>query len=70
MLLATNVAFYVVFGLFVVAMMVLTVIVVVWAVRHDMTGWKAWRQRQEAAALAQQARPPVQDAPPIPPRAP
>jgi hypothetical protein len=69
-MLATNTAFYVVFGIFVVAMVVLAVIIVIWAVRHDMTGWKAFRQRQEAAALAQQARPPVQDTPPIPPRTP
>ena len=40
----TDAAFYVVFGIFVVAMVVLAVIIVVWAVRHDMTGWKAWRK--------------------------
>ncbi|HXN59305.1 MAG TPA: hypothetical protein VN886_02525 [Acidimicrobiales bacterium] len=69
-MLATDAAFYVVFGIFVVAMVVLAVIIVVWAVRHDMTGWKAWRKRQETAMLAQQAHPPVQDTPPAPPRAP
>ena len=69
-MLATNIAFYVVFGIFVVAMVVLAGIIVVWAVRHDMTGWKAWRERQEAAALSQQAQPPAQDRPPVPPREP
>jgi hypothetical protein len=43
---ATDAAFLVVFGLFVVAMVVLVAIVVVWAVRHDMAGRSAWRQRQ------------------------
>ena len=46
---ATDVAFFVVFGLFVVAMLVLVVIIIVWAVRHDLTGRRAWRARQEAA---------------------
>ncbi|HEY1650552.1 MAG TPA: hypothetical protein VGG09_01600 [Acidimicrobiales bacterium] len=46
---ATDVAFFVVFGLFVVAMVVLVVIIIVWAVRHDITGRRAWRARQEAA---------------------
>ena len=41
-------AFYVVFGIFVVAFVVLAVIVIVWAVRHDVAGRQAWRARQEA----------------------
>jgi hypothetical protein len=41
-------AFFVIFGIFVVAMLVLVVIVIRWAVRHDMAGRKAWRARQEA----------------------
>jgi hypothetical protein len=45
---ATNAAFFVVFGIFVVAMIVLVVIVVMWAVRHDVAGRKAWRERQRA----------------------
>lgn len=45
---AGNAAFYVVFGIFVVAMVVLAVIVIMWAVRHDMAGRRAWRERQAA----------------------
>jgi hypothetical protein len=43
---AGNTAFYVIFGIFVVAMLTLAVIVIVWAVRHDMAGRAAWRERQ------------------------
>ena len=43
---AGNTAFYAIFGLFVVAMIVLAVVVVVWAVRHDVAGRDAWRERQ------------------------
>jgi hypothetical protein len=32
----------------VVAMLALVVIVIMWAVRHDMAGRKAWRARQQA----------------------
>jgi hypothetical protein len=45
-----NAAFFVIFGVFVVAMLVLVVIVIVWAVRHDMAGREAWKRRQEARA--------------------
>ena len=45
---AGNTAFYVIFGIFVVAMLVLVVVVVRWAVRHDVAGRKAWRERQRA----------------------
>jgi membrane protein YdbS with pleckstrin-like domain len=47
---ATNTAFFVVFGIFVVAIVVLAVLVIMWAVRHDMAGWKVWRKEQEEAA--------------------
>jgi hypothetical protein len=47
---AGNAAFYVVFGLFVVAMIVLAAVVIVWAVRHDIAGRAAWRRRQEERA--------------------
>jgi hypothetical protein len=43
---AGNTAFYVIFGIFVVAMLTLAGIVIVWAVRHDMAGRAAWRERQ------------------------
>lgn len=46
---ATNTAFAVVFGVFVAAMVVLIVIIIVWAVRHDVAGRRAWRARQEGA---------------------
>jgi hypothetical protein len=45
---AGNTAFFVIFGIFVVAMLALVVIVIMWAVRHDVAGRKAWRARQEA----------------------
>jgi hypothetical protein len=46
---ATDAAFFVIFGIFVVALLVLAVIVIVWAVRHDVAGRQAWRERQAAA---------------------
>ena len=45
---AGNTAFFVIFGIFVVAIIALAVIVIMWAVRHDMAGRKAWRSRQES----------------------
>ena len=45
---AGNVAFFVIFGIFVVAMLALAVIVILWAVRHDVAGRRAWRARQES----------------------
>ena len=56
---ANTTAFFVVFGAFVVAMIVLVVIIIVWAVRHDVAGRRAWRARQEAAAQAGHELPPV-----------
>lgn len=44
---ATNTAFYAIFGVFVAAMLVLVVIIIVWAVRHDVAGRRAWRERHE-----------------------
>jgi hypothetical protein len=60
--LATNTAFFVVFGIFVVAFVVLIVLIIMWAVRHDMAGWKVWRKEQEEAARAAGTLPP--DGPP------
>ncbi len=65
-MLATNTAFYVVFGIFVVAFVVLVVLTIRWAVRHDMAGWKVWRKEQEEAARAAGTLPP--DGPPTRPR--
>jgi cbb3-type cytochrome oxidase subunit 3 len=45
-LLASDVAFAVVFGIFVVALLTLVIIVLVWAFRRDSQGRAAWRQRQ------------------------
>lgn len=46
-LLASDVAFGVLFGLFIVALLVLIVIVLTWAIRRDKQGRAAWRQRQQ-----------------------
>ena len=68
---ASNAAFYTIFGIFVVAMLVLIVIILVWAIRHDIAGRAAWRRRQEDAARAQRtdhaARPPASGRPSPPP---
>lgn len=53
--LATNAAFFVVFGIFVVAMVVLIVIIIMWAFRNDVAGRRAWRERQQAAIESGQA---------------
>ena len=45
---ATNTAFYAIFGVFVIAMLVLVVVIMVWAIRHDVAGRRAWRARHEA----------------------
>jgi uncharacterized membrane protein YdbT with pleckstrin-like domain len=66
-IMATNAAFFVVFGIFVVAIVALAVFIVVWAVRHDMAGWKVWRKKQEDAARAAGTLPP-DGAPPRPRR--
>jgi hypothetical protein len=44
---ATNTAFLVIFGVFVVAMLVLIVLVLTWAIRRDKAGREAWRRRQD-----------------------
>lgn len=45
-LLASDVAFGVIFGIFVLALLALIVIVLRWAFRHDKAGRAAWKQRQ------------------------
>jgi len=42
---ATDVAFAVVFGLFVLAFLVLAFVAIRWGVRRDRAGRRAWRQR-------------------------
>jgi hypothetical protein len=58
-LLASDTAFAVVFGIFVVAMLTMIVIVLRWAIRRDRTGRAAWRQRQQEGSTAAEG-----DAPP------
>ncbi len=45
-LLASDVTFFVLFGIFVAAFVVLCVIVLRWAIRRDSAGRAAWRARQ------------------------
>ena len=45
-MLATNVGFFITFGLFVVGWLVLAFLTIRWAIRHDRAGFKEWRQRQ------------------------
>jgi hypothetical protein len=48
---ASDVAFGIVFGLFVLAVLVLAVVTIRWGIRRDRPGRQAWRQsRIEAAA--------------------
>jgi hypothetical protein len=51
LLLAANVGFAVVFGIFVVAVVVLAVITITWALRRDRAGRAAWRRRPQARTL-------------------
>ncbi len=44
---ATATAFFVIFGIFVVAMLALVVIVLTWAIRRDKAGRAAWIRRQQ-----------------------
>ncbi len=48
LLASDSVAFGVIFGIFVVALVVLIVIVLRWAIRSDRRGRALWRQRQES----------------------
>jgi heme exporter protein D len=48
-LLATDVAFFVLFGVFVVAIVALVVITMGWVIRRDRALRSAWRQRQAEA---------------------
>jgi ABC-type branched-subunit amino acid transport system permease subunit len=51
-LLASNTAFAVIFGIFVVALLVLIVIVLTWAIRRDRAGRAAWAVRQQQRSEA------------------
>jgi cbb3-type cytochrome oxidase subunit 3 len=57
---ATNVAFDVVFAVFVVAMVILAVVVITWAVRRDRRGrrdWLAARGTDQVAGTSNQRQP-------------
>lgn len=58
---AASTAFSVVFGVFVFAMVVLIVLIIVWAVRHDISGRRAWRARQIAASNGAEPQEEVED---------
>jgi hypothetical protein len=45
-LMAVNAGFVVLFAIFVVALLVLIVVTLTWAIRRDRAGRAAWRQRQ------------------------
>jgi hypothetical protein len=49
---ATSVAFYLVFGIFITAVVFLAVWVAVWAVRRDLAGRKRWIQEHESPGAA------------------
>jgi hypothetical protein len=58
-LLASNVPFAIIFGIFVVALVVLIVIVLMWAIRRDRAGRAEWRQRQQDRATGEGGPPPA-----------
>jgi uncharacterized membrane protein YadS len=47
---STSLAFAIIFGIFVVALLVLIVITLMWAYRRDKAGRVLWRQRQQERA--------------------
>jgi hypothetical protein len=49
---ANDVAFGVIFGIFVLALLILIVIVLRWAIRRDRQGRAAWRARQTGTSSA------------------
>jgi hypothetical protein len=52
---ASNTAFFVIFGVFVVAFVVLAFITVRWAIRRDRSGRQAWEEQRQTKS------------PPVPP---
>ena len=60
-LLASNSAFFAIFGIFVVALLVLIVITLKWTFRRDRAGRAAWRQRRQSDMA-----PPEGETPPAP----
>ena len=75
LLLASNTAFIVVFGVFVAALVAMVVITVTWAWRRDRAGRAAWRRRQRQMIQLPDSRPETNghrpaasDVPPAEPR--
>lgn len=54
---ASDVAFGVVFGVFVAALLVLGVVSIRWGIRRDRPGRQAWRQRHLDAAAGRLGEP-------------
>jgi hypothetical protein len=52
LLAANDVAFGVLFGIFIVALLTLIVIVAMWVIRRDRQGRAAWLQRQQDRSAA------------------
>jgi hypothetical protein len=63
LLASDSAAFAIIFGIFVVALVVLIVIVLRWAIRSDRRGRALWRQRQESGMASTEG-----DVPPPPAR--
>jgi hypothetical protein len=60
LLASSDVTFFVLFGVFVAALVVLCVIVLRWAIRRDSAGRAAWRARQlQRQQTAGDAEPPA-----------
>jgi hypothetical protein len=59
LLASDDVAFAVIFSIFVVALVVLIVITLRWTFRRDKAGRVAWRERQAAASTIEGEPPPT-----------
>ena len=60
-MLASNVPFDILFGIFVLALLTLVVIVITWALRRDRAGRAAWVQRQQGKTMGTAADTPAAD---------
>jgi hypothetical protein len=65
-LVAASPAFYVVFGVFAVAFLALSIVTIGWAIRQDRSGRDRWRQRQQAGQGDQEPGPPTASPPAAP----
>jgi hypothetical protein len=58
-MLASNAPFYILFGIFIVALLILVVVVLTWAIRRDRAGRAAWlKRRQDKVTAADRDAPP------------